>query len=204
MKGKAMRNKLMTTTLLTSILLAPLFVTAGHSSGRQLDMISDLTVAADRSDYVGPCPREIHLKGKFQVNEAGLGLASVQFVHSDGIVENGALLINDKREYTFEANLRRTNSWSEVVFLRVTVSLSTGPKQFDSSRIAIKGDCRFAQAVNPTERVAVAVTRDTGHFRVTYQSTQSYSFCGIMRANSSSVVATHADFRRCTWLDPCL
>ena len=166
-EGKAMRNKLMTTTLLTSILVALLFVTAGHVSAQQPSMISDLTVEADRSDYVGPCPRDIHLTGKFQVNEAGLGLASVQFVHSDGILENGALLINDKRVYTFEVNLRRTNSWSEVVFLRVTVSLSAGPQQFDSSRITIKGNCRFAQIVNPTERVAVLPTRATGHFRVT-------------------------------------
>jgi|GEM_PF-3164811 len=158
----------MRTTLLTSILLALLFVTAGHASGEQLDMISDLTVEADRSDYIGPCPRDVHLKGTFKVNEAGLGVASVQFVHSDGSAqESRRLPVNDKRVYTFEVDLRHTNSWSDLVFLRVTLSLPAGLKEFDSSRIAIKGDCRFAQAVRPTERVNVLVTRDGGHFRVT-------------------------------------
>jgi len=158
-----MRNKLMRTSLLTPTLLALLLVTAGSVFGQ--DMISNVTVAVDYPDYTGPCPKDIHLRGKFQVNEARLGVASVQFMHSNGFSGHRDPLINDKRVYDLEVALRQTNSWSDVVFLRVTVSLPAGPKHFDSSRIAIKGQCRFAEVVPAT--VSPLVTPATGRFRVT-------------------------------------
>src|SRR5438067_970478 len=115
-----MKNKLMSASLLTSVFLALLFVAASYASGQQLDLISNVTLEADHTDYSGPCPKDIHLKGTFKVNEAGLGIVNVQYVHSDGTSgEPRPLTVNDKGVYTFEANLRQTYSWSDQVYLRV-------------------------------------------------------------------------------------
>lgn len=157
-----MKSKLMNTTLLTSVLLALLFVTAGHASAQQFDMISNVTLEADNDDYVGPCPKDMHLKGQFQVNQASLGIGSYQVIRLDGDGNAVPISLNDKGTRTVDVRFRQTNTWSNQVYLRVTVSLPSGPKQFDSGRIAIKGECRRV-----VPEVGPAAPPATGRFRVT-------------------------------------
>src|SRR6185436_8246173 len=70
--------------------------------------------------------------------------------------------LNEKGIRTVDVRFSQTNTWSNQVYLRVTVQLDSGPKQFDSRRIAIKGECR--QVV---PEVGPAAPPATGRFRVT-------------------------------------
>src|SRR2546430_295747 len=105
------RFNLLATTLVFLIVLSTDL--APHSAGAQISWISDLSVAADRSDYSGPCPAEIKLKGQLKANVEMLGVVRYQFVHSDGTP--GAIsqiTINHKGLYTVEDTLRQNRSWA--------------------------------------------------------------------------------------------
>jgi hypothetical protein len=132
----------------------------------QVNMISELSIEANRSDYSGPCPKEIKLKGKLKA-EAVLGVVRYQFVHSDGT--QGAisqLAINSKGVFTVEETLQKNASWNDTVYLRVFLPiLPLAPIPLDSNRITIKGECQEARVVPRQESISLGPA--SGRFRVT-------------------------------------
>src|SRR5258708_4728048 len=139
---------------------------APSSANAQAGRISELTIAADRPDYDGPCPREIKLTGKLQANEP-FGVVRYQFVHSDGT--QGAisqLTINRKDAFTVEEIVRKDASWNDTVYLRLFLPVPHGaPIPVDSNRITIKGQCREVRAVPRQESITLGPA--SGRFRVT-------------------------------------
>jgi hypothetical protein len=161
-----MRTRLIRTSLLTPILLALLFVAGGQAFSQQIDTISNVTVAADNYNYLGPCPAAFQLTGKLQANDAS-SVLHYQFVHSDGSAgELLPLTIDHKGGYTVYATVRQHLSWSDEVFLRVFVPVPTGaPKEYDSNRIIVKGQCQEVQAA--PRQVSLSLPPASGRFRVT-------------------------------------
>lgn len=115
-------------------------------------MISGLEVAADRNEYLGPCPTEIKLRGKLQA-AAPLGVVRYQFVHSDGTQSAvSQLAVNSKGVFNVEETLRKDASWNDTVFLRVFLPVPfLAPIPVDSNRITIKGECQTRRTVRGQE-----------------------------------------------------
>src|SRR6266567_7497108 len=162
-----MRTRLMRTSLLTPILLALLLVTGRQAFGQQVDGISNVTVAADSYNYLGPCPTAFQLTGKLQVNNASLGVLNYQFVNSDGSAgEVMPLTIDHRGGYTVSATVQQHLSWNDEIFLRVFVPVPMAPpKEYDSNRIVVKGQCQEAQAAPRQESLTLPPA--SGRFRVT-------------------------------------
>jgi hypothetical protein len=132
-EGKAMRNKLMRTSLLTPVLLTLLFVAGSSVSGQQFDKLSNLTLEADNPDYTGPCPNDIRLTGKFQVNEASLGLVYYQVIGAD-TDGGGALTLSDKGVRTVDVRFTQTGDRPEWRWhLSPDPSLLHQPKYTDNA-----------------------------------------------------------------------
>src|SRR6266568_4402980 len=100
------RVKLFAATLTFLVVSSAHFVP--HSAGAQIGGISEVTVAANRDNYLGLCPAEIRLKGQIKAQEP-LGVVRHQFVHSDGTQSAvSQLTINGKGQFTVEETLRET------------------------------------------------------------------------------------------------
>src|ERR1700730_15051638 len=100
-------------TTLVGLVVVTLALAPG-SANAQAGRISDLTIAADRPDYSGPCPTQIRLTGKLQANEP-FGVLLYQFVHSDGT--SGAiaqLSVNTKGAFTVEETVRKETNWNDT------------------------------------------------------------------------------------------
>lgn len=130
------------------------------------DRLSEITLWADRAEYLGPCPREITLTGKIQA-ERPLGVVFYQFMHSDGTPSTQTqLTINSRGQFIVEERLRRTANWFDTVYLRVFLPVpGRAPTTQDSNRIAIKGECQYAQPVTRSESISLGPA--SGRFRVT-------------------------------------
>jgi hypothetical protein len=152
------------TTLI--VLVVAILGLASRSANAQASRLSELTIAADRPDYQGSCPREIKLTGKFQANEP-FGVVRYQFVHSDGTQSSVSQLnINAKGAYTVEETVRKNASWNDTVYLRVFLPVpQRAPLPIDSNRITIKGECQEVRAV--TRPATISLGPATGRFRVT-------------------------------------
>ncbi|PYT09242.1 MAG: hypothetical protein DMF60_02950, partial [Acidobacteria bacterium] len=158
------RLNLFATTLVFLVVISTDLVP--HSASAQLGRISNLTIEADRPNYVGGCPTTIRLTGKFLANEP-FGVVRYQFVHSDGTQSAISQLTIDRKDgFTVEETLRKEASWNDTVFLRVFLPVPLrAPMPVDSNRIMVKGTCQEVRAA--PRQATTSLGPATGRFRIT-------------------------------------
>ena len=164
-KSKPMtyRLSLFATTLVFLVVISTGLVP--HSTSAQAWGISNLTIEADRSNYLGQCPTTIRLTGKFEANQP-FGVVNYQFIHSDGTSSAVShLTINAKGSFTVEETLRRDAGWNDTIYLRVFLPIPgrTAALPVDSNRIIIKGQCQEVRAA--PRQATTSLGPATGRFR---------------------------------------
>ena len=158
------RLSLFATTLVFLVVLSADLVS--YRARAQAWGISNLTIQADRPNYLGQCPTTIRLTGKFEANQP-FGVVPYQFIHSDGTSSAVShLTINAKGGFTVEETLRRDASWNDTIYLRVFLPIpGRTALPVDSNRIMIKGQCQEVRAAPRQESITLGPA--SGRFRVT-------------------------------------
>src|SRR5258708_32619955 len=159
------RLSLFATTLVFLVVLSADLVS--YRARAQAWGISNLTIQADRPNYLGQCPTTIRLTGKFEANQP-FGVVPYQFIHSDGTSSAVShLTISAKGGFAVEETLRRDASWSDTIYLRVFLPIPgrTAALPVDSNRSAIKGQCQEVRAA--PRQATISLGPATGRFRVT-------------------------------------